>query len=402
MKKKLEIYYQKLFYDKNITINDKYSNYKNITSLKNYYIIISCTLALVSIGLMMVASASSVVSVSYGYNAYYVFKKQLIWAILGIIFMIIMSKMPTLLYKKVAYPVMIIAILLLILVFSPFGREIGGNRNWIAIKQITIQPSEFMKLALCLWLSRVLSIKNKVINNHFIHSVIPIIPTNFLVILLIILGNDLGTCIIIIIIFFSLLFFSGYKIRFITVLLTVFIAFFLYYILTSKNRLDRFINWFSADCDFTKNFCSQSKNSIYSLASGGIFGLGLGQGRSKWNWLPEIHNDFIFTILGEELGLIGAIFTIVLFMILIISIMKISYSHELFFVKLFCCAFSSWLSSQIFINIAMTIGLMPVIGIPLPFISYGGSSLITNLLGIGICLSFIRNKNIKNKKYTNI
>ena len=359
----------------------------------SYYTILGATLALTAIGLMMVLSASSVESIAAaagtdasGATTFGLFLKQSMFAAVGVIAMLVLSRLGPRQYRALAWVLYGAGIFLLILVLV-IGKEVNGNKNWIEIGPISGQPSEAVKLAMAVWFAAVLSRKGRLIT-EWKHALVPVVPGGGLLMLLVLLGKDLGTVIIMGMIMLAALFFAGAPLRFLGALTGGAVAAALLMSLVSSNRSNRISAWLKLDC--TTGLCDQSNAGMYALASGGWLGVGIGQSRQKWNWIPEAHNDFIFAIIGEEFGLLGTLVVVALFAILAVATIRITMRHTDPFIRIVCGSILVWIIGQAFVNIAMVTGLLPVIGVPLPFISYGGSSLTFTLAAIGVLLSFAR------------
>ncbi|RJT95885.1 putative lipid II flippase FtsW [Arthrobacter frigidicola] len=354
----------------------------------SYYLILGAALALTAIGLLMVLSASSVEAISEGKEEFDLFLKQAVWAGAGVVLMFILSRFGPRLYKALAWPGLGVAVVLLILVLV-IGVSINGNKNWIMIGSQSFQPSEPAKLALALWFATVLERKKGLIRD-WKHALIPALPLGGLPIGLVLLGGDLGTGMILMMIAAAALFFAGAPLKMfllagvgIALIGTLMVA-------TSANRGGRISAWLRLNCEDGADLCLQSDNGLFAMASGGWFGVGIGQSRQKWNWIPEAHNDFIFAIIGEEFGLVGAIVVVALFGILAVATIQVAMRYSDPFVRILMGSILVWLIGQAFVNIGMVTGLLPVIGVPLPFISYGGSALTFTLAAVGVLLSFAR------------
>ncbi|MDM7988903.1 putative lipid II flippase FtsW [Arthrobacter sp. zg-Y877] len=359
----------------------------------SYYTILGATLALTAIGLMMVLSASSVESIAAAAGSdagaattFDLFLKQSMFAAVGVVAMLGLSRLGPSQYRFLAWPLYGFAIFLLILVLA-IGKEVNGNKNWIEIGPITGQPSEAAKLAMAIWFAAVLSRKGRLIN-EWKHALIPVVPGGGILILLVMLGSDLGTVIVMGMIMVAALFFAGAPLRFLGVLAGGAAAGAVLMSLVSSNRSSRISAWLKLDC--TTGLCDQANAGMYALASGGWLGVGIGQSRQKWNWIPEAHNDFIFAIIGEEFGLLGTLVVVSLFAVLAVATVRVTMRHTDPFIRIVCGAVLVWIIGQASVNIAMVTGLLPVIGVPLPFISYGGSSLTFTLAAVGVLLSFAR------------
>jgi len=283
-------------------------------------------------------------------------------------------------------------VIVLLALVQVMGNTVNGNKNWIDIGGITLQPSEMAKLILCVWIAAVLARKQKLLN-RWMHVIIPVVPGAGLVIVLVMLGNDLGTVIVIAAITAAGLYFAGVPGRMLAIAGVVGTVGAVLATISSQNRICRITSWLgtaSTQCTEQFDFDFQSTNGMYGLAQGSWTGLGLGQSRQKYNWLPEAHNDFIFAIIGEELGLVGTIVVLVLFAILGIAIFRVVVRQTDPFQRTLAGGIMVWLLGQASMNMAVVTQLLPVVGVPLPFISYGGSALIMSLCGVGVVLSLAR------------
>ncbi|MCU1548146.1 MAG: cell division protein FtsW [Arthrobacter sp.] len=353
-----------------------------------YYLILGSTLALTAIGIMMVLSASSVEAIADGESPYSAALKQGMFAGIGLFTMFVLSRVNVVWLKRFAWLAMFVAIILLVLVLL-VGRSALGNQNWIDVGPFTFQPSEAAKLALALWMATVLGRKANLLT-HSKHALIPVAPGAALIIGLILAGNDLGTAMIVMIITAAALFFAGVRLYLFAIAGILLSAFVAVLAITSPNRICRILSWTGQTCADGSDLNYQSTNGLYGLASGGWFGVGLGQSRQKYSWIPEAHNDFIFAIIGEELGLVGTFVVLVLFAILGTAIYRVVVAQKDMFHRVLAGTIMVWLLGQATVNMAVVTGLAPVVGIPLPFISYGGSALLMSLCAIGVVLSLAR------------
>lgn len=354
----------------------------------SYYLILGTALALTAIGLMMVLSASSVESISEGQSGFDLFLKQALWAGGGLVLMLLLARFGPRMYRAMAWPVLGIAVVLLILVLI-VGENINGNQNWIAIGGFTMQPSEPAKLALALWLASVLARKRALVRD-WKHAIMPALPIGGLPIVLVLMGGDLGTGIILMIILTAALFFAGAPLKMFALAGLVGLVGAVLMVLSSGNRSTRIEAWLRLNCDSAMDPCLQANNGLFAFATGGWFGVGIGQSRQKWNRIPEAHNDFIFAIIGEEFGLLGTLVVVLLFGILAVATVRVAMRYTDPFVRILMGSILVWLIGQAFVNIGMVTGLLPVIGVPLPFISYGGSALTFTLAAVGVLLAFAR------------
>nr|WP_245741565.1 putative lipid II flippase FtsW [Herbiconiux ginsengi] len=355
----------------------------------NYFLLLGTTLFLVLLGLVMVLSSSSIDSFTERQGFFGVFWKQGLFALIGIPLMLVVSRLPIRFFKRWAWLAIFVAVGVQLLVFTPLGDEVGGNLNWIAIGSYTFQPSELVKLALVIWMGAILA-KKEALLGKLGHVAIPILPVAGGAILLVLLGGDLGTVMIMAGLVFGALFFAGIKLRMLVLpviagaLIAIVVAF------SSESRTTRIMSFFNGSGSDYQGTDWQAQHGEWALAGGGIFGVGLGNSKAKWSWLPAADNDYIFAIIGEELGLVGAIVVLLLFIALAIAFIRIIRSSNDMFSKVVTGAVMVWLIGQAFVNIAVVLGVLPVLGVPLPLISSGGSALLTTLAAIGIVLSIAR------------
>jgi len=348
-----------------------------------YMLLISAS-ALTFLGLIMVFSASSIQSIDSKGTALAVVLRQLLFVAISIPLAGYLSKLPIARWEAVGRLGLVISIALLgVLVIRGVGKTVNGNTNWINLKFIDVQPSEFAKLFMILWASFLLARKEK--SGRFNVNVFMLMGPGFLLIMaLVMYGHDLGTASVLAAILAGLLFVSGIRLRLfgaITALGGVLLAAF---IVTSGYRAARFLVFINpfAPADY-KYAGWQPAHSLLGLASGGLFGVGLGGSRQKWGNLAEAHTDFIFSVIGEELGLIGTLFVLVLMTTLIYSIFRISLRAQEPMVRFACAGIGCWITVQAFLNIGSATSVLPVVGVTLPLVSYGGSALVATICAIG-------------------
>ncbi|MGH1551071.1 putative lipid II flippase FtsW [Leifsonia poae] len=356
----------------------------------NYFLLLGVTLFMVVFGLVMVLSSSAVESHNDSDNFFARFWSQGVFALVGLPLMLLVSRIPRAFWRKTIWFFLAAACFLQVLVLlTPLGMEIGGNRNWIKIGSFTAQPSEAIKLALVVWLGIVLARKRDMLH-HWKHVAIPVVPVAGGATALVTLGGDLGTTMIMAALILGALYFAGVRLRFLATGL-VFVAIVAVCVaLSSASRIGRISAFFGGTSVANPDVDWQIKNGFYALASGGVFGVGLGNSHSKWSWLPAADTDFIFAIIGEELGLIGAVVVLLLFVLLAIVFLRIIHASTDPFARVTTAAIMVWLIGQAFVNIAVVLGVIPVLGVPLPLISAGGTAMISSMLAIGIVLSFAR------------
>lgn len=356
---------------------------------RNYMLVLGTTLFLVAVGLVMVLSSSSVDSFLDNKGFFGGFWKQATYAVVGIPMMLVISRVPVRFWKRWAWLALAGALVLQLLVFTPLGIAEGGNRNWIAVGPISGQPSELLKLALALWLGAVLGRKMHLLAD-WKHALIPVVPIAVLALGLVLAGHDLGTVVIMAGIVIGAMFFANVRLRFLAVPVLGGLLLFFVMAVISPNRMARIMTFLDEECLDYENLCWQPLHGTWALANGGVFGLGLGNSREKYSWLPAASNDYIFAIIGEELGLIGAVVVLVMFVLLAVAFVRVIRSSTDPFVRIATGAIMVWIIGQAFVNIGVVLRLLPVLGVPLPFISAGGTALLTSLAAIGIVLSFAR------------
>jgi cell division protein FtsW len=356
-----------------------------------YYLLLSATTMLVIIGLVMVLSASSVTSYHDTNSSFTVFFNQLRYAVIGLVAAFVATRLSLSTWKRLSVPLLAAAIALQSLVFVPsLGVTVNGNRNWIHFAGQQVQPSEFAKIALVLFGATVLTKKRRKLAS-FAHVTVPLVlPAGGLLLGLVLFGGDLGTCLVLLAILAGMLFVAGVPARMFLLAGVGAVGLASTMALNSSNRMGRIQNWLAGCTD--PNKCFQTIHGQYALADGGWWGVGLGASREKWMWLPEAHNDFIFAIIGEELGLPGTLVVIALFGLLAFACYRLVLRSSDFFVRVATAGVMVWILAQAVINIGSVIGLLPVIGVPLPLVSSGGSALMATLFALGMLLSFARNE----------
>jgi cell division protein FtsW len=355
-----------------------------------YYLVLGSTVALTVIGLVMVLSSSSVESLRTTGTPYTYFTKQALFAAAALPAAWIASRVPLRIWTKLAWPAFAAAFFGLLLVFTPLGFAVQGNRNWISIGGFTAQPSEAAKLAVVIWGATVLRQKRPLFRDP-LHILVPLVPGVALLLLLVLGGHDLGTSMVLMGITAMLLFAAGAPLRIFLagslgagLLLVALIG-------LSANRTERLNSWLTgAGCSDRYGSCWQTLHGKWALATGGWWGVGLGASRQKWSWLPEAHNDFIFAIVGEELGLVGTLAVLLLFAVLGLGLYRLVVSSRDFVVKVATAGVFAWVIGQALVNLGGVLGLLPVIGVPLPLLSSGGSALLTTLVALGMVLGFAR------------
>lgn len=359
------------------------------TSDPTVVFIFALTFLLVGIGLIMVLSSSSITSYLAEEGFFGGFWRQATFALIGIPLMLLAASFPISFWKKWAWAFLIVGLGLQMLVFTPLGIEVYGNRNWIQIGSIGGQPSEMLKLALVVWIGAVLLAKEPLLGKP-VHELIPVVlPGAVLALGLVLLGRDLGTTLIMGATVLGAMFFGGVSWK--TLVGTAAAAALLAatMVVTSPNRMNRLFGHVSGNDDYS-GLGWQPLHGLWALAGGGVFGVGLGGSKAKWSWLPAADNDYIFAIIGEELGLVGALLVIVLFVALAAAMLRVISRARDRFGRAVVGGILVWIVGQAFVNIGVVIGVFPVLGVPLPLISSGGTALIACLLAMGVVISIAR------------
>jgi cell division protein FtsW len=354
-----------------------------------YYLVLGASSLLLVLGLVMVFSASSVVAFAFLGSSMAIVSKQALWVVIGLPLMWCASRLPVRAWRMVAYPSLVGSLALLMLVVVA-GTSVHGNRNWLDFGgPFRLQPSEFAKLGLVLWSADLLARKDKLLG-QWKHLLVPILPVGGLVLALVLLGGDLGTAIIIAAILAALLWFAGAPLRLYFASAVPALLVVAYMVNTRSARMSRITVWLHPSQADPLNNGLQALHGKFALASGGWWGVGLGGSKEKWGALPEAHTDFIFAIIGEELGLLGTLAVLGLFGVIGYAGLRIAIDATVPFVRYAAAGVTSWILVQALINIGAVLGLLPITGVPLPLVSYGGSALLPTMLGIGMLLSFAR------------
>ncbi|WP_310528478.1 putative lipid II flippase FtsW [Nocardioides sp.] len=355
--------------------------------LSSYYLLLGASALLLTIGLIMVLSASSVYSFRYYDDSYAVVKRQLLWVVLGLPCAFIASRLSVSWVRALAWPAYVVSLTLLLLT-AFLGVERNGNQNWLAVGPLAIQPSEIAKLGLILWAANVYARKERRLGSVH-HVMIPVVPGMLLATALVVAGRDLGTALVLFAILLGMLWVVGAPARLFVVCLSVVGAVAVFLAAMDSERLSRITNFSDPFKDYL-NSGWQPAHGLYALSTGGWFGQGIGASTQKWGDLPEAHTDFIFAVLGEELGLVGTLLVIGLFFTIAFAAVRIAMHTEDPFVRYMTFGIVVWLLGQMVINVGMVLAVLPVIGIPLPLVSYGGSALLPSLVALGILVGFAR------------
>jgi cell division protein FtsW len=354
-----------------------------------YYMLLGSTLGLSLLGLIMVFSASSIHSLETKGTSFGIVLRQFIFLGLSIPMAWVLSRLSLNQWKVLARFGFSVSVFLLLLV-QVIGKSVNGNHNWISLGFVDVQPSEIAKFMMILWAGFMLAKQERSGVDHI--AVLKLIAPAFaLCIILVMAGSDLGTASVFACILAGLLWVSGLRLGIFGIALSVGLVGLTAAILTSPYRVQRFMVFLNPFAeDQYKLYGWQPAHSLLGLASGGLFGVGLGASRQKWGNLAEAHTDFIFAVIGEELGLFGTLATLLLLSILIFSIFKLALRAHDPMVRYVASGFGVWIAIQTILNIGSAISVLPVVGVTLPLVSYGGSALIATYMGIGFVLGAAR------------
>ncbi len=360
--------------------------------LGSYYLVIGTVALLLGLGLIMVLSASSVTSYASTGSSFTYFMRQGLWVALGLPALWVGSRLPVKAYRMLGYPLLAISIALLVAVLIPgIGQQVSGATRWIALPGgLQVQPSEPAKLALVLWGADLLARKEKLLYSPK-HLIVPLLPVALLMGLLVMEEPDMGTTIVLMLVVVALLFTAGAPLRLfgglgvglggVAGILAV----------TAPYRLQR-LTGFRNPCGHQNalGIGYQACQGLYALSSGGWFGVGLGASKEKFGYLPNQYTDYIFAIIGEELGLLGTLAVLGLFALLGYAGIRIAQRCPDRFSQLAAAGVTAWLLGQALVNMGAVVGLLPITGIPLPLVSFGGSALVPTMFAIGMLISFAR------------
>ncbi len=359
--------------------------------LTSYYLVLGITVLLLVLGLVMVQSTASVVDLTAGLSPYSDFKKQLLGAAVGLPLMWVAARSSPRLFRALAYPLLAVSVVgLCLTLIHGVGVSQNGAARWINLGGQQVQPSEIAKLALAVWGADLLARKERLGQlADWRHMLVPLMPGTGVLCLLVMTGDDLGTTFILLIIFLALLWVIGTPGRVFAGLLILMALAMLLMIVSAKYRFERMVGYLDPQGNASgANW--QGIHGKYAVGEGGIFGVGLGNGREKWGYVPESTSDFIFAIIGEELGLVGTLCVTALYGGLAFAGLRIARRVPDMFCRLGATAVTAWVVMQAVVNIGAVIGVLPITGVPLPLVSAGLSSLLVTLIGLGMLMAFAR------------
>jgi cell division protein FtsW len=355
----------------------------------SFYLVLVPTMLLLALGMMMVLSASSVYAFTRWGDSYYFVRRQVVFLVIGGVAALVLARLQPRHLKVFGWLLVLGSLFLQILTFTPLGFSNNGNTNWVNFGTwFRIQPSELAKLAIVVWGGDVLARKHKQLGDPR-HLLIPFLPVSLLLIGLVVVQEDLGTGLIMGALVLMTLWYVGASWRVIGTLVGSVAVATLGLVLTSTHRMSRIFGFFNQGLD-PYGVDQQPAKAIAALASGGWWGVGIGLGRQKWSGLVESHTDYVLAVIGEELGLVGTLSVLALFVILGYAGFRIAMRSDDRFSRYLAAGVTSWFMIQALINIAVVLRLLPVLGVPLPFLSYGGSALMANLMALGVLLACAR------------
>jgi cell division protein FtsW len=354
--------------------------------LASYQLVLGSSALLLGLGLIMVLSASSVLAFNVYGSSFAIVGRQAIFAMGGVIGAVVVAQMPLKLLRRLITPFLLVSVLLILATFVPgVGISVNGNRNWLPLfGGFQLQPSEFAKLAVVLWIADLYARRGRRLSSTRL-ILVPMIPIAGGVAALVVGQHDLGTALVLFAVIVGMLFVVGLPARQMGAVIAGLGVICVFFVATAPHRVARLLNFFDPMSDPDKAGY-QAIHGMMGFARGGFWGVGLGGSRQKWGALPEAHTDFILAVIGEELGLIGSFVVLGLFVMLAVAGIRTATRTPDPFVRYTAAGIVIWILSQAIINIGMVLGLLPVIGIPLPLLSYGGSSLLVTLVACGILL----------------
>ncbi|MDA2808247.1 putative lipid II flippase FtsW [Nocardiopsis suaedae] len=358
--------------------------------LTSYYLIVGSSAMLIALGLTMVLSSSMVDSFTETGSPYSLFQKQVAAAAVGLPLMVLASHMPMRFFRALGYPAMLVSVALLVLTVFKGEEYNSGAMRWLEIGGVTIQASEPAKLAFALWGAGVLARKEELKElKEWRQLLFPLMPGCAVLVLLVLLGTDLGTTMVLLTIFLALLWVVGAPGKLFVGMMGLVATLVGIMVAVEPFRMARVTSFLNPESD-PSGSGFQLIHGLYALGTGGLFGVGIGGSREKWGFLPHPESDFIFAIIGEELGLVGTLVVVGLFGVLGYAGLRVASRVDDPFVRLAATSVTAWIVLQAMVNIGTVIGVLPVTGIPLPLVSAGGSSLIPTLLGLGALLAMAK------------
>jgi cell division protein FtsW len=357
--------------------------------LTSYYLVLGITMLLLALGLIMVLSTSSASQLVSGQPPFAVFQKQLLGVVIGLPMMWAAAKSSPILFRAAAYPLLAVSVLGLVLVLVA-GPRVAGVERWIQVGGVQLQPSEFAKLAFVLWGADLLARKEKLGQlTDWRQLLIPLLPGAVILAMLVMLGEDLGTTFLLLVIFLALLWVIGTPGRLVFGMLGLMGFAMMILIIVEPYRVHRITGFLDPQAQLSGDGY-QLNQGKYAIGSGGWFGVGMGDSKAKWGWVPNSTTDFIFAILGEELGLVGTLCVAFLYGGLAYAGLRIARRVTDTFMRLAAAAATAWIVMQALVNIGAVLGMLPITGVPLPLVSAGLSSLLVTMVALGMLMAFAK------------
>jgi cell division protein FtsW len=360
---------------------------RGLAAWSTYYLLLAVVGTLLAFGVIMVLSASSPTAYASTGDSYTVFKRQVIWVVAGLVVMMVTSRIDYRRWRRFGVPVLVASFLgLLYVAVHPAAVSSGGSTRWIPVTSgISIQPSEFAKLGLLLFAADVLTRKHRLLGDVR-HLLVPVLPVTVVLAVLVMAQPDLGTTLLVCSIAFGLLFIAGTPLPLLTLMGTIGLVGGLGLIMSADYRRRRLFSFLDPAADPQHNGW-QIIQGRFALGSGGLFGVGLGASRQKWSYVPNAHTDFIFAIIGEELGLVGTLAILVLFAAIAYAGIRVARHAPDPFGRYLAGGITVWIVVQALVNIGAVVGVLPITGVPLPLVSAGGSSMLVLLAAVGMLLN---------------
>jgi len=359
--------------------------------MTSFHLVIAVVALLTSLGLIMVLSASGVRSFDDDGSPWIIFGRQVMWTVVGLVAFYVALRVPVRVFRHTASFSFALTIVMLVLVLVPgIGKEANGSRGWFVVAGLSMQPSELAKIAFAIWGAHLLAAR-RMERASLREMLIPLVPAAVVALGLIVAQPDLGQTVSLAIILLGLLWYGGLPLRVFVSSLFAAVSAAAILAVSEGYRSDRVRSWLSPGAD-PQDSGYQARQAKFALANGGIFGDGLGQGTAKWNYLPNAHNDFIFAIIVEELGFVGAFGTLCLFGLFAYTGMRVARRSADPFLRLLTATATMWVLGQAFINVGYVIGLLPITGLQLPLISAGGTSTAATLFIMGMIANAARHE----------
>lgn len=362
-----------------------------LSPVSTYYLIVVPALVLTVFGLLMGFSAQAVTAIAAGENPYIAYLRPLAIIVVAALIAAFVHAVPVGVFKRLAWPAFVLAMMLQLLVITPLGRSEGGNANWVHIPglPVLLQPSEFLKLALVFVLAKSLTHPGARLSD-WRQMAVKAGGLTALAILFVLLGRDMGTSMIVVAAALGALWVAGLPKRWFLILGIAMVPVGTALVFSNPTRLRRVLAILPGGSSRDLSAPEQIDHSLWAFGSGGLSGLGPGASREKWNYLQAAHTDFIFAIVGEEFGLLGTLAVIIALGLLVWGMLRVVQSSDDLFVQIVSGGVASWIGIQAVVNIFSVTGIGPVIGVPLPLVSYGGSSFLFTAIAIGVVASFAR------------